>query len=96
MALWRDFFIASISRWKPLGWYENHGAGQSNDLYKTEVIHRRAPWRTKAAVKLATLEWLSWFKRQRLLGWIGDIPPAEAEERYHRQLAASAAEPVLL
>jgi len=47
-------------------------------------------------VKLATLEWLSWFKRQRLLGWIGDIPPAEAEERYHRQLAASAAEPVLL
>ncbi|EOQ80876.1 integrase catalytic subunit [Pseudomonas aeruginosa VRFPA02] len=65
-------------------------------LYKTEVIHRRAPWRTKAAVELATLEWVSWFNHQRLLASIGDIPPAEAEERYYRQLAAPAAEPVLL
>ncbi|EJC61005.1 integrase catalytic subunit, partial [Alcaligenes faecalis subsp. faecalis NCIB 8687] len=46
--------------------------------------------------ELATLEWVSWFNHQRLLGSIGDIPPAEAEERYYRQLAAPAAEPVLL
>ena len=31
-----------------------------------------------------------------MLESIGDIPPAEAEERYYRQLAAPAAEPVLL
>lgn len=67
-----------------------------NGLYKTEVIHRRAPWKTKAAVELATLEWVSWFNHQRLLGSIGDIPPAEVEERYYRQLAAPAAESVLL
>lgn len=76
--------------------YDNALAETINDLYKTELIHRRAPWKTKAAVELATLEWVSWFNRQRLLGSIGDIPPAEAEERYYQQLAAQAAEPVLL
>ncbi|WP_299451360.1 IS3 family transposase [uncultured Pigmentiphaga sp.] len=76
--------------------YDNALAETINGLYKTEVIHRRAPWKTKAAVELATLEWVSWFNHQRLLESIGDIPPAEAEERYYRQLAAPAAEPVLL
>ncbi|WP_237174135.1 IS3 family transposase [Paracandidimonas lactea] len=76
--------------------YDNALAETINGLYKTEVIHRRAPWKTKAAVELATLEWVSWFNHQRLLGSIGDIPPAEAEERYYRQLAAPAEEPVLL
>ncbi|MBX3692650.1 MAG: IS3 family transposase, partial [Dokdonella sp.] len=45
------------------------------------------PWKTKAAVQLATLEWVSWFNTQRLLGSIGHIPPAEAEANYYRQLA---------
>jgi len=27
-----------------------------NGLYKAELIHRRAPWKTKEAVELATLE----------------------------------------
>ncbi len=76
--------------------YDNALAETINGLYKTEVIYRRAPWKTKAAVELATLEWVSWFNHQRLLESIGDIPPAEAEERYYRQLAAPAAEPVLL
>lgn len=76
--------------------YDNALAETINGLYKTEVIHRRAPWKTKASVELATLEWVSWFNHQRLLGSIGDIPPAEAEARYYRQLAAPAAEPVLL
>lgn len=67
-----------------------------NGLYKTEVVHHRGPWKTKAAVKLATLEWVSWFNHQHLLESTRDIPPAEVEEKYHRQLAASAAEPVLL
>ncbi|MFV0284690.1 MAG: integrase core domain-containing protein, partial [Castellaniella sp.] len=67
-----------------------------NGLYKTELIHRRGPWKTKAAVELATLEWVAWFNHQRLLESIGDIPPAEAEQRYYQQLAAQAAEPVSL
>jgi len=28
-----------------------------NGLYKAELIHRRAPWKTREAVELATLEW---------------------------------------
>ena len=60
------------------------------------MIHKRGPWKTKAAVELATLEWVSWFNHQRLLESIGDIPPAEAEQRYYQQLAVQAAEPVSL
>ena len=55
-------------------------------LYKAEVIHRRGPWKTRASVELATLEWVSWFNHHRLLSPIGYIPPAEAEENYYRQL----------
>jgi putative transposase len=61
-----------------------------NGLYKAELIHRRAPWKTKEAVELATLEWVSWFNHHRLLEPIGYIPPAEAEANYYRQLAEQA------
>jgi len=61
-----------------------------NGLYKAELIHRRAPWKTREAVELATLEWVSWFNHHRLLKPIGDIPPAEAEMNYYRQLSCHA------
>jgi transposase InsO family protein len=48
-------------------------------LFKTEVIHRRGPWRSFETVKYATLEWVEWFNNRRLLEPIGNIPPAEAE-----------------
>ncbi|MBX3691624.1 IS3 family transposase [Dokdonella sp.] len=67
--------------------YDNALAETINGLYKAELIHRRGPWKTKAAVELATLEWVSWFNTQRLLGSIGYIPPAEAEANYYRRLA---------
>lgn len=51
-------------------------------LYKAELIHRRAPWKTKAAVELATLEWVSWFNNHRLREPIGYVPTAEAEANY--------------
>ena len=62
-----------------------------NGLYEAEPIHRRAPWKTKEAVELATLEWVSWFNHHRLLEPIGYIPPAEAEANY-RQLASQTPE----
>jgi len=67
--------------------YDNALTETINGLYKAELIHRRGPWQTKAAVEMATLEWVSWFNTQRLLGSIGHIPPAEAEANYDRQLA---------
>jgi putative transposase len=67
--------------------YDNALAETINGLYKAELIHRRGPWKTKAAVELATLEWVAWFNTQRLLAPIGYIPPAEAEANYYRRLA---------
>ena len=68
--------------------YDNALAETINGLYKAELIHRRAPWKTKEAVELATLEWVSWFNHHRLTGHLGYIPPAQAEANYYRQLAS--------
>ena len=68
--------------------YDNALAETINGLYKAELIHRRAPWKTMAAVELATLEWVAWFNHHRLLEPIGYIPPAEAEANYYQQLAS--------
>jgi len=70
--------------------YDNALAETINGLYKAELIHRRAPWKTKEAVEFATLEWVSWFNHHRLLEPIGYIPPAEAEANYYRKLANQA------
>src|SRR4029453_12121306 len=67
--------------------YDNALAETINGLYKAEIIHRRGPWKTREAVELATLEWVSWFNHHRLLEPIGYIPPAEAEANYWRQQA---------
>ena len=71
--------------------YDNALAETINGLYKAELIHRRGPWKTREAVELATLEWVSWFNHHRLLESIGYIPPAEAEANYWRQQQEHAA-----
>jgi transposase InsO family protein len=76
--------------------YDNALAETINGLYKAELIHRRAPWKTKESLELATLEWVSWFNHHRLLEPIGYIPPAEAEANYYRHLAEQAHIPARL
>ena len=71
--------------------YDNALAETINGLYKAELIHRRAPWKTKESLELVTLQWVSWFSHHRLLEPIGYIPPAEAEENYYQQLACQTA-----
>jgi putative transposase len=66
--------------------YDNALAETINGLYKAEVIHRRGPWRSFEAVEFATLEWVHWFNHRRLLEPIGNIPPAEAEQRHFAML----------
>jgi putative transposase len=66
--------------------YDNALAETINGLYKAEVIHRQGPWRSFEAVEFATLEWVDWFNHRRLLEPIGNIPPAEAEQRYFATL----------
>ena len=70
--------------------FDNALAETTNGLYKAEVIHRRGPWRNFEAVEFATLEWVDWFNNRRLLEPIGNIPPAEAEQRYYAMLEQAA------
>jgi putative transposase len=63
--------------------YDNALAETVSGLFKTEVIRRRGPWRNMEAVEFATLDWVDWYNNRRLLEPIGNIPPAEAEARYH-------------
>jgi putative transposase len=64
--------------------YDNALAETIIGLFKTEIIHRRGPWRNLEAVEYATLEWVDWFNHRRLLESIGNIPPAELEATYHQ------------
>ena len=75
--------------------YDNALAESINGLYKTEIIRRRGPWKGVEDVEFATLKWVDWFNNRRLLGPIGNQPPAEFERTYYRQQTSSAAVAVL-
>jgi len=70
--------------------YDNALAESVIGLYKTEVIRRRGSWRGLEPVEFATLEWVDWFNRRRLLDPIGNWPPAELENEYYAKLKESA------
>lgn len=55
-----------------------------NGLYKAELIRRRGSWKTREAVELVIINWVSWFNHHRLMEPLGYIPPAEAEANYYR------------
>ena len=65
--------------------YDNALAESVIGLYKTELIRQRGPWKDRDQVEYATLEYVDWFNHRRLLEPIGNIPPAEREDNYHRQ-----------
>jgi putative transposase len=60
-----------------------------NGLYKTELIHRRGPWKNVDYVEWATLTYVDRFNNRRIHNEIGKNPPAEFEENYYRQIATS-------
>ena len=66
---------------------QNALAETINGRDEAEVIHRRRSWRTMGEVEWETLKWVDWFNNRRLLGPIGNIPPAEAEEKYYARKA---------
>jgi putative transposase len=71
--------------------YDNALAETMNGVYKSELIHRRGPWRTVDDVELATLGWVHWFNTTRLHGSLGDIPPAEFETAWQQRQPEEAA-----
>ena len=62
----------------------------SNDAYKPTPNGGQHPWRTLEEVELATLGYIDWFNHRRLHGQIGNLPPAELEATYYRQLGQAA------
>lgn len=54
-----------------------------NNLYKTELIRQRGPWRTVEQVELATLEYVRWWNNQRLHGELDMRTPIEVEDAYY-------------
>ena len=75
--------------------YDNALAETVIGLFKTEEIYRRGPWKGLEDVEFATLEWVAWYNRSRLLAPIGYVPPAEFEQAYHDCQAAPAGRAVL-
>ena len=72
--------------------YDNALAETVNGLYKAELIHRRARWRSVEEVELATAEWVFFWNHRRLHSATGYLPPAEYERAYlQRQAEATAA-----
>jgi transposase InsO family protein len=62
--------------------YDNALAETIIGLFKAEVIHRQGPRKTADAVESETLKRVDWFNNRRLLQPIGNIPPAEAKEKF--------------
>jgi hypothetical protein len=44
-------------------------------------------WRSRAQLELAVVEYVGWFNLDRLHEALGDIPPAEFEQRHAAQAA---------
>ena len=70
--------------------YHNALAETIDGLHKAGSFDRSAPWKTKAAVELATPEWAAWFNNHHLLEPSGYTPPAEVEANHLRQIANEA------
>jgi transposase InsO family protein len=75
--------------------YDNALAETVIGLFKTEEIYRRGPWKGLEDVEFATLEWVAWYNRSRLLAPLGYVPPAEFEQAYHDRQTARAGMAVL-
>ncbi|MDQ1074835.1 putative transposase [Microbacterium sp. SORGH_AS 969] len=69
--------------------FDNAMAEAVNNLYKTELIRQRGPWRTVEQVELATLEWVWWWNNQRLHGELDMRTPAEVENAYYADLESA-------
>ena len=54
-----------------------------NGLYKTELIHRKGPWRNVEHAEWATLNYVDWFNNRRIHESLDYVPPVEFEAHYY-------------
>jgi putative transposase len=76
--------------------YDNALAETVIGLYKTEVIHRRGPWKGYEDVEYATLTWVAWYNGSRLHESLGYRSPARFEQAFHDRQTAPAELAVLM
>ena len=50
-----------------------------NGTYKSELVKPHRPWRSRADLELATIEWIDWYNERRLHSEIRDIPSAKTK-----------------
>jgi putative transposase len=63
--------------------YDNALAESFNGLYKTELIHRKGPWRNVEHVEWETLKYVDWFNQRRIHESLDYVPPVEFEAHYY-------------
>jgi putative transposase len=63
--------------------YDNALAESFNGLYKTELIHRKGPWRNVEHVEWETLKYLVWFNNRRIHESLDYVSPVEFEAHYY-------------
>lgn len=49
------------------------------------MVRHQGPWKGLDSVEYATLEWVDWLNRRRLLEPIGYVPPTELEKEFYPQ-----------
>ena len=54
--------------------------------FKTEIIKQISLWKSMREVEWETLKWVAWYNNRSLLGPIGYITPAQAEEAFYENL----------
>ncbi len=82
-------FVIDVFSRRIVGWRQSSSMHTDFVLDALEqALYDRKP--SKQAVELATLEWVSWFNHHRLMGPLGNVPPAEFEANYHQQRAGQA------
>lgn len=62
--------------------YDNALAETIIGLYKAEVVNHQGPWETTGQVEAATGQWAGWYNTKRLMGPVGNRPPAEYEQAW--------------
>ena len=63
--------------------YDNALAESFNGFYKTELIHRKGPWRNVEHVEWETLKYVDWFNHRRIHESLDYVPPVEFEAHYY-------------
>ncbi len=65
--------------------YDNALAESTIGLYKTEVVERIGPWKSRADVEWQTARWIKWYNTKRIHSSIGYLTPSQKEETYLKE-----------